>query len=617
MLFQLMEILEKTNKLEEANIVAYNVVKNYSNDYKKLIKAAAVFIKSQNLYAAVKTYLRAHYLKPNEHTPAHNLGYLALEMDQKKAAKIYFYKAVENKLDFLNSRLSLVDCLIGEGHINTARKILEKGKEFANENFDLDTFAFYYKTFFEDKLSEIYKNYKERDKIIQKYANTFFVLDVLYNSPQKYNTLNILLNNFKDTSLKGGNKKADKLNKIATLLPLGRSGSLFFHSLFDGSKDIATIPGVYFKGFFGNGVWQRLYNKKEKNWKKGLVERFLRMYEAVFDANSSAPVPGDPMSGKTGIGVNCGLTNMGENQDIALKVDKYKFKEKLLELLDNYTEISQKEFFKLIHIAWEEIKDPPQKNKKLILYHIHNPTISEFAKFIKLFPESKNIFIVRNPIKAAESWMYTQWPDEEKLQIIEKMNIETKKNTLKFILSNAYGRLFTMLLFSRNLINISKNTYAVKLETLKEHPKETMQKICDILEIEFDKELLKSEFLGYKYYGPKSKLHKNIQGFDKSNIKRDYVLFSQNDLELIETVFYPYNKALNYPTKEIDTYSIKKALIQNETILDFEKKFASIFNIELNEEEFEIIGKRKRIFKYILDHYDIILQDFQKITLIG
>ena len=38
---------------------------------------------------------------------------------------------------------------------------------------------------------------------------------------------------------------------VTALIGFGRSGSLFLHSLLDGHPQISTLPGYFFKGWFG------------------------------------------------------------------------------------------------------------------------------------------------------------------------------------------------------------------------------------------------------------------------------------------------------------------------------------------------------------------------------
>ena len=59
---------------------------------------------------------------------------------------------------------------------------------------------------------------------------------------------------------------------ITCLLSHGRSGTMSFHSLFDGHPSLATLPGMYFKGWFHPQSWQRFvpYLGYE-DWKHHLV----------------------------------------------------------------------------------------------------------------------------------------------------------------------------------------------------------------------------------------------------------------------------------------------------------------------------------------------------------
>jgi len=315
---------------------------------------------------------------------------------------------------------------------------------------------------------------------------------------------------------------------------------------------------------------------------------------------------------------NCGLTNMGEEQNITLKVDKNRFKNILLKLLDSYKEISQKDFFKLIHLAWEDMKGDA-RDKKLLFYHIHNPGLTEYIKYNKIFEENKNLFILRNPIKAAESWIFTQMPNDEQIKVIQKMNKKQKGNALRHMLVKSYGRLSAMLIFSLNHIAVTDDNklYGVRLEDIKEKPESMMRKLADFSGIEYDENLLKSEFMGHKYFGPKSKLHKNMHGFEKDNIKRGYVLFSEEDLKHIEVIFYPWSKVFGYTTRDAPTkQEIEDALTYNGSLFDFERRFLDVMKVDEKDIDMEVLGKRKRIFQYILTNLTSIEENLQSIQII-
>ena len=73
------------------------------------------------------------------------------------------------------------------------------------------------------------------------------------------------------------------------------------------------------------------------------------MYDAFFDAKSLLDVPGKPMSGPPGY--SSGLTTLGKNKDISLKLDKEKFGQYLFTFLEGYEEMTRATFFKLIHFS--------------------------------------------------------------------------------------------------------------------------------------------------------------------------------------------------------------------------------------------------------------------------
>ena len=72
---------------------------------------------------------------------------------------------------------------------------------------------------------------------------------------------------------------------VIALLPFGRAGSLFFHSLFDGHPEIAALPGVYFKGWFGIDQWRRFAPDLAKlDWRERLTARVVKEYQSFFNA---------------------------------------------------------------------------------------------------------------------------------------------------------------------------------------------------------------------------------------------------------------------------------------------------------------------------------------------
>ena len=141
---------------------------------------------------------------------------------------------------------------------------------------------------------------------------------------------------------------------VIALLPFGRAGSLFFHSLIDGHPEVATLPGVYFKGWFGADQWSRFtpdYN--EAAWRENLVAKIVREYEPFFNPTCKNNVPGRPFGNSKWLARDQGFTNMGPDQLATLVIDSQRFSDAFLSLLRTFSSINIQECFELIHRAFE------------------------------------------------------------------------------------------------------------------------------------------------------------------------------------------------------------------------------------------------------------------------
>ena len=128
-------------------------------------------------------------------------------------------------------------------------------------------------------------------------------------------------------------------------MPFGRSGSLFFHSLFDGHPEISTIPGVYLKGWFDPHFWKDLApNIEQPDWRGRLTEMFLEEYEPIFDANCRKNVKGEPFGSSSWLSRDTGFTEMGPHHSLPFQIDILAFSKTLGSLLQPLEKISSGEF---------------------------------------------------------------------------------------------------------------------------------------------------------------------------------------------------------------------------------------------------------------------------------
>ena len=109
----------------------------------------------------------------------------------------------------------------------------------------------------------------------------------------------------------------------------------FLQSLFDGHPSVATLPGVYFQGWFGEEAWDFFkpsYN--DPSWKKALTKKIITHYEPLFDANSRKNVFGTPFGQSLWLARASGFTNMGPEGRDLFKVDMGEFASRMLQLLE-------------------------------------------------------------------------------------------------------------------------------------------------------------------------------------------------------------------------------------------------------------------------------------------
>jgi len=362
----------------------------------------------------------------------------------------------------------------------------------------------------------------------------------------------------------------ESLDKIVALMPLGRSGSMFFHSLFDGHPEITTTPGVYMKGFFGKDVWNTLNPRTDH---KTLVDNFCVNYEVLFDAQSKKGVFGNPLGKNSIVGEESGMTQMGENRDLSLAINEDDFKKHLSKLLGNYKEIDDKTFFKLAHLAYDMTLGRSRSSKTLF-YHIHNPESYELARFLRSYPKTRFIQIVREPVQSLESWANLRYLSQEKIEKIESI----KRGAGNHAALKGYSKLATTVSVFSYCIKHPAFQVApaigVRLEDVKCQPKQVMPAIAQWIGIEDHETLLAPSFQDLEYWGPASKINHNLRGFDTANINRSSTLFSEQDQHIFRTLFYPVSTHFGYQEKNEAVF--QKTLAEIEPLLDepfdFEKK---------------------------------------------
>ena len=353
--------------------------------------------------------------------------------------------------------------------------------------------------------------------------------------------------------------------QMVALLHFGRSGTGLLHSLVDGHPEISTIPSIYLRGFFNFGVWQKMASE---GWRQ-LPQKFLEMFAVLFDASSPDPTPGPLPEDSYFLGKKEGMTCVGENRDESLMLDTDQFFTEAMEFMSKFEKLDPKTFLQIIHAVHDKLIGS-KTEKHTILYHIHNP--SDFAKlnFLRYFPDSRLMMMVREPVECCESWIRGPFQGNE---------------------YNLVAHHILEMLHAIDQVPFQHHdSIGIRLEDLKGRHKRTLFSLCQWLGINFDPCLYQMTAQGKKWWGdPTSPDYRSTEAmspFYQINTPHQRVpIFGPKDRFVLKTLFYPFSVRFGY--QEANPIQFENDLIQIkplfDDLLDFEKVMLNKTKISLNE----------------------------------
>jgi len=576
------QVLTKAIDLDPNNAKTFNNLGNILSKNKRRYKEAIV------------AYERAIKINLNHYEAYHNLGHIFMKMGEIRNAELAFQKAqkinphsdeiTENLIIFYRTfnKLKKAYSLI-KRHINYNPSAKSKFLEIKAELLiGFGNFA--------EGLLILKRLNKEEPKnfnVIAKILSLSFVDDdsKAIDLFTKYHE--IISNN--KTQIDPNVK-----TPIVSLIGFGRSGSLFLHSLLDGHPQISTLPGYFFKGWFNEKTWSILEpDFNNVKWRINLAENICNLFEPQFISRSTKNVIGTPVGETECIGKDKGFTQLGENKDESLDLDINKFKSRFIKKLSKYKTINHKECFKIIHDTFDCCyrKKLDNQLQKIIFYHIHNPEVNEQLNYLCAYPQTKILYLIRDPIKMIESWIL------DDLIILKKA-----KNYWELYTSyrNIYDKVCYPFKFLYNGCHtlFQSNSRVIRLEDIKRNPKKTLPKLLKWMGINEDESIYKSEFLNKKYSRPSYSFDK-ISGFDKSSIDVSKGrFFSSQDIFILETLLWPFLNFYGYTNKKEDQFVKDLDCIENKIFDAFyfeESIFKYLNNKSTKIEEMEEF-KRLRLY---------------------
>jgi tetratricopeptide (TPR) repeat protein len=541
---------QELGKLDEAVVSHYKALA-IKPDYAEALNNLGTVLQNQGLLdEAVVSYHKALAIKPDYAEAWTNIGTAYTKLGRLDDAVSKYQKLINLKHDNADAwnglNLSGEALFLSKGEKDNSKGV--RYKELNDRALATNNFAIH-------NLLLSSSRPHEADKVFQQ------VIDLLPDMALQKILINEACNE--------DSESFHKPDKVVALLHFGRSGTGLLHSLIDSHPEISTLPSVYLRGYFNEGVWERL---SSDGW-QGLAKRFCDEFAVLFDARTPKPIPSRLGEASYYIGENEGMTCVGDNRDQFLSLNKDLFCQAVLRLMEGFEAIDPMSFLLVVHSAFDGLIRSPEElgtNKRLCFYHIHNPDHYAMANFLRYNPNAHLLMTVREPIPTCEAVNQKSFDandyDKCALSLIE-------------------------LLFGIDQIPFRKtNSIGIRLEDIKNNPEESLRALCVWMDVEYSTNLNEMTAQGNKWWGdPSSPDYSDVMEmlpFDDKSTKRPLgTILDEKDQFILGTLFYPFSVRFDY--RESDPKQFRKDLIQVrlllDDMLDFEVTIADRLNISHNQ----------------------------------
>ena len=317
--------------------------------------------------------------------------------------------------------------------------------------------------------------------------------------------------------------------------------------------------------------WEK-YLKNCNDWKK-ILNKFLTLHPSLLDTNKMKG--GDQ------------LYTLGKKKNKKIKINKKLFKKKVLHYLVE-EDINSRNFLLAIHLAYASCKNENINKKKILVYHLH---ICWFFK---------NLYNDFNSIKTISMVRETKSNLPKRIANgLEKQN----KNHLNFTdefffrIRSYKNAIFEIFFTLDHLSNFNNSKHRViKHEDFLVRKKSLIRKVCNFLDIKYEKTLEQSTFSKLVWNFKSSSKIRYKEGVSSHILNYDEKFFFRHELFWLDYLSQPYNKKFNY----ISLYNYKK------NVFYFLLIFFFIFIP--SKREFEIAKKYFQL-KYLKEYFIKLYQE--------
>jgi tetratricopeptide (TPR) repeat protein len=555
-------------------------------------------------------YKRAIELKPGQAELQCKLGNVLREQGRSESALACYERAVAIKPDFYSAHFSMGAVFLEQGKLEAAvasyRRTIDASPRLAEAH---------------NNIGMVFREQGRPDEALDCFRRAlaiepglaeahFNIWTTLLEQGRQDEMLSFARRVISDLPSPETACAGPEAQAITAFMPYGRSGSLFFHALVDSHPQISTLPGVYFKGWFGLEAWKKFRPAdNDVDWRKNLVDLIVLEFEAQFDARSTRNVPGTPMGATPHLAKDSGFLEMGPEGNIPFRLDRVAFSRALLDSLQPLATVTQKDCFLLIHRAFD-VAAGRGADARTVFYHIHNPDTLELANFIRQCPEARLLYIVRNPVQGLESWMLS---DNLRKMPETGGNADDRGAVAhRFLVAwmDAVQKIRIMLQELQSPFHMLAECRGVRLEDVKRNPHATMPAVAAWMGVADDPALYDASFCGLRYWGPSSAVTGKISGFDTRAIDRPLgMLFGERDQAILATLFWPFSRLYGYT--EMDETSFRERLDAMRPWLDEPLEFEQLLYSRLPEPrpELKTLAPYAMAHRTLIDYWELLTRD--------
>lgn len=534
-------ILQELDKPEEA-LESYNMALSIKPEYAEALNNIGIIARIQGkLEEAIDAFRQALALKPDYAEAYSNMGNALLERGKVEEAVLVHRKAIEAKPDYVSGWNNLAISLqIIKMKVSSTKELLSY--------YPLDIGSHYFKS------AKSILNYRVNRGDVGIENCLVEALDVLGKADS------LVIKNPENSKTKPS-PQTQLTDKVVALVHFGRSGTGLLHSLIDGHPEVSTLPSIYLSEYFDYFKWQMIVSDGWDN----IVDRFMATYAVLFDAASAVPVETKGKKLIYNIGIKEGLTNVGEERNEVLSIDRILFRKELQRLVSCYDQLDAFVFFQLVHKAYDKVLNDTH-DKSLIFYHIHNPDTNARLNFVRFSSNANWVMMVREPVQSCESWLRKSYQDNKYNTVAHKI----------------IGMLFEI----NDIVYHRQNSIGVRLEDLKERPRKTIPALCNWLGISGNESLYQMTSQGKRWWGdPVSPdfARDGMNPFGKTSIKRKVgSIFTEKDQFVLQTLFYPFSVRFGYVDENVNQFKINLQTIRPmlDDMFDFEREIIKKTNAD-------------------------------------